>query len=343
MLSGKGGVGKSSITAQLALSLCLQGFSVGILDADLTGPSIPHFLDIENAKIKQDVNGWLPVLVHPAKSIESIPNGDSGRSKVLATTAESGDADAANEHKTTTIGSLKALSLALLLPSRETAIIWRGPKKTSMIRQLLSSVQWDDLDYLLIDTPPGTSDEHISLAETLLSSVSTNASSTMQEMHPNVRGAVVVTTPQAIATADVRKELNFCRKTGIRVLGVVENMAGYSCPCCGKVSPIFGRGGGEAMAREWGERFLGTVPIDTSWGGLIERYRARDMDSDDLDEDMTYTSEKSDKPSEELTSSEAKKPLVERYQTSSLYPIFSKIAQDLVTYIEEITKAPALA
>ncbi|KAI5292074.1 cytosolic Fe-S cluster assembly factor cfd1, partial [Ascosphaera acerosa] len=141
VLSGKGGVGKSSVTLQLALSLCLQGKSVGILDIDLTGPSIPRLVGLEDAKITQAPGGWLPVTVHPALPAASNGNND-------------GEATAA-------VGSLRCMSLGFLLRDRGDAVIWRGPKKTAMIKQFLTDVLWGQTDYLLIDTPPGTSDEHI--------------------------------------------------------------------------------------------------------------------------------------------------------------------------------------
>ena len=164
------------------------------------------------------------------------------------------------------IGSLHATSLAFLLPSRSAAVIWRGPKKTAMVRQFLSDVLWPPLDYLLIDTPPGTSDEHISLAETLLKHTIT----TTTTIPNHLAGAVIVTTPQAVATADVKKEINFCRKTNIPVVGVVENMSGFVCECCGERTNLFGKGGGEVMCREFGERFLGSVPLDLGWGVVVE-------------------------------------------------------------------------
>ncbi|KAK0720212.1 P-loop containing nucleoside triphosphate hydrolase protein [Lasiosphaeris hirsuta] len=229
VLSGKGGVGKSSVTTQLALSLSLAGHSVGVLDVDLTGPSIPRMFGIEDAKVTQAPGGWLPITVH--------------------------DAD-----QTTGIGSLRVMSLGFLLPRRGDAVVWRGPKKTAMVRQFLSDVFWDELDFLLIDTPPGTSDEHISLAETLL----------QKARQDQLAGAVVVTTPQAVATADVRKELNFCTKTGIKVIGVIENMSGFICPNCSECTNIFMSGGGEVMANDFGVRFLGRVPIDPQFLVLIE-------------------------------------------------------------------------
>ncbi|PNY27829.1 Cytosolic Fe-S cluster assembly factor CFD1 [Tolypocladium capitatum] len=232
VLSGKGGVGKSSVALSLALSLSLSGHSVGILDVDLTGPSMPRMLSMEDAKVTQAPGGWAPVPVHAADPARGI-------------------------------GSLHAMSLGFLLPNRGDAVVWRGPKKTAMIRQFFKDVLWDETDYLLIDTPPGTSDEHISLAETLQS-----------EAQPGqVAGAVVVTTPQAVSTSDVRKELNFCSKTGIHVLGVVENMSGYVCPHCSECTDIFGSGGGRSMADEFQVPFLGSVPMDAQFITLLEEGR----------------------------------------------------------------------
>ncbi len=264
VLSGKGGVGKSSVTLQLALALTQQGHNVGILDIDLTGPSIPRLLGLEDKKVTQAPGGWLPVKVHSAVPAPLTTNG--GTAEPNGTTSSSS--------ATTSRGSLHALSLAFLLPSRDNAVIWRGPKKTAMVRQFVSDVLWPSgTTYLLIDTPPGTSDEHIAIVEELH-----KLSATPQKL----LGAVVVTTPQAISTADVRKELNFCLKTAVPVIGVVENMAGYMCPCCGEVTNVFSKGGGRVMAEECGVEFMGSVPIDTTFGALteggegelVERYRS---------------------------------------------------------------------
>lgn len=248
VLSGKGGVGKSSITTQLALTLSLQGHSVGVLDIDLTGPSIPRFFGIEEKKVRQAPGGWIPVDVHEGQT--------------LSTHHQSvGNADAAGQK----IGALSCMSLGFILANRSDAVIWRGPKKTAMVRQFLTDVLWPELDFLLIDTPPGTSDEHISLLETLLKQVASPTAPPNQ-----LAGAVVVTTPQAISISDVKKELNFCKKTGIRVLGVVENMAGFVCPNCSECTNIFSKGGGEIMARDFQVPFLGSVPIDPAFVMLIE-------------------------------------------------------------------------
>jgi Mrp family chromosome partitioning ATPase len=189
-------------------------------------------LGIESGKVTQAPGGWLPITVHDARP-------------------------------STNLGSLRVMSLGFLLPKRGDAVIWRGPKKTAMVKQFLTDVFWGELDYLLIDTPPGTSDEHISLAENLLK----------QTLPQQMAGAVVVTTPQAVATADVRKELNFCKKTGIPVIGVVENMSGFVCPNCSECTNIFMSGGGRVMAEDFGVGFLGSVPVDPQFVVMIESGR----------------------------------------------------------------------
>ncbi|KAL8798177.1 MAG: hypothetical protein Q9182_006889 [Xanthomendoza sp. 2 TL-2023] len=344
VLSGKGGVGKSSITTQLALALSLAGHSTGILDIDLTGPSIPRLLGLEDAKIKQAPGGWLPVQVHPAQSLVPVsapppPNEDEAIDPLKPQDAKIGTTLSARP-----IGALYAISLGFLLPSRDSAVVWRGPKKTAMVRQFLTDVMWPELEYLLIDTPPGTSDEHISLAETLLQHT------TPPTTPPHLAGAIVVTTPQAVSISDVRKELSFCRKVGIGVLGVVENMSGYVCECCGAETDLFQKGGGRVMAEEFGVRFLGAVPVDGQWGVLVEegkrpRYGG-DVSGDGgegwsdeedergvevlggkglvdgrngLDNDIVR---KSIEPNDEL--------LVDKYRNCSLCTIFEGIARELV-------------
>lgn len=309
VLSGKGGVGKSSVTVQIALALCLQGHSVGVLDIDLTGPSMPRLFGIESAKIRQAPGGWLPVQIHPKRSIH-------------------GTADGAMHQRE--IGSLHCMSLGFLLKDRGDAVVWRGPKKTAMVKQLLSDVLWPTgTQYLLIDTPPGTSDEHISLITNLLDPSNTVSSQKL--------GAVIVTTPQAISTADVRKELTFCRKTSLHVLGVVENMAGYVCPCCGEITNVFSRGGGQVMAREWAVNFFGSVPLDgEGWGMLIEEgkrpvYRTpptQQNNGDHVSDEAVsnFAAANSD------SNTKADAPLVEKYQSCSLCSIFEKIARQVVNF-----------
>lgn len=283
-------MGKSSITTQLALSLSLAGHSVGILDIDLTGPSIPRLFGIESAKVTQAPGGWIPVPVHAA-------NPASG------------------------VGSLACMSLGFLLRERGDAVVWRGPKKTAMVRQFLTDVLWGEIDYLLIDTPPGTSDEHISLAETLLKNA----------LPGQVAGAVVVTTPQAVATADVKKELNFCVKTGINVIGVVENMSGFVCPNCSECTNIFHKGGGEVMAREFGVKFLGSVPIDPQFVMLVETGRkpvypvGTKVNGHDIG-----STEAIDKATDTKDSSQ----LVEKYKDCSLCSVFRDITKDVMAAVE---------
>ncbi|KAG5986505.1 cytosolic Fe-S cluster assembly factor cfd1 [Claviceps pusilla] len=299
VLSGKGGVGKSSVTTQLALSLSQAGHAVGILDVDLTGPSMPRMLSIEDSKVTQVPGGWAPVLVHEKDAAKGT-------------------------------GSLHAMSLGFLLPNRGDAVVWRGPKKTAMIRQFIRDVLWDDTDFLLIDTPPGTSDEHISLAETLQS----------EALPAQVAGAVVVTTPQAISTADVRKELNFCFKTGIRVLGVVENMSGYVCPHCSECTDIFGSGGGRSMADEFNVPFLASIPMDEQFIRLMEEGRrprypaATRVDGRDLSSAASRENgEQSSSSSSSNTLSDGEDSLVDKYQSCLLSHIFKGVTDTLSTTI----------
>jgi Mrp family chromosome partitioning ATPase len=292
VLSGKGGVGKSSITTQLALTLSLQGHSVGVLDIDLTGPSIPRFFGIEDAKVRQAPGGWIPVDVHGAQTLEGKKDGETQQE----------------------IGAISCMSLGFILASRSDAVIWRGPKKTAMVRQFLTDVLWPPLDYLLIDTPPGTSDEHISLLETLLKN--TTPSPALNPHVPFLAGAVVVTTPQAISVSDVKKELNFCKKTGIRVLGVVENMAGFVCPNCSECTNVFSKGGGEVMAREFEVPFLGSVPIDPAFVELVE------SGTRPVYPEGTVTGGR-DMSTEDVASIKSKDGLfVDKYRDCSLAPLF---------------------
>lgn len=293
VLSGKGGVGKSSITTQLALTLSLQGHTVGVLDIDLTGPSIPRFFGIEEAKVRQAPGGWIPVDVHAKQRLPAHRTQKDGEGRE--------------------IGALSCMSLGFILANRNDAVIWRGPKKTAMVRQFLTDVLWPELDYLLIDTPPGTSDEHISLLETLLK----NTSPTPNAGLPYLAGAVVVTTPQAISISDVKKELNFCKKTGIRVLGVVENMAGFVCPNCSECTNVFSKGGGEVMAKDFNVPFLGSVPIDPAFVELIEEgTRPRYPEG-------TVVEGKDVGGAEETNGAGRKEGLfVDKYRDCSLYPLF---------------------
>jgi len=207
VLSGKGGVGKSTVSANLAISLALAGKQVGLMDVDIHGPSIPKLLKLEDATLQSDGEKIIP----------------------------------------TTVGdNVKVVSVGFILPNQDDAVIWRGPMKYALIKQFIADVDWGELDYLVIDFPPGTGDEPLSVAQLI----------------PDADGAVLVTTPQDLATADVRKSINFCHKLNLKVLGVIENMSGFVCPHCGERTDIFKSGGGEKMAEEMGVPFLGKIPID---------------------------------------------------------------------------------
>ncbi|KAK1794575.1 hypothetical protein P4O66_001254 [Electrophorus voltai] len=222
VMSGKGGVGKSTITTELALALQHAGKKVGVLDVDLCGPSIPRMLGMANQHIHQCDAGWVPVY--------------AGSQQTLA-----------------------LMSVGFLLEDPDEAIVWRGPRKTALIGQFVSDVVWGELDVLLVDTPPGTSDEHLAVLEKL-------------GKH-RVDGAVLVTTPQAVSTGDVRREITFCKKTGVKILGIVENMSGFVCPHCSECTSIFSEGGGEELAKLTGSVFLGSVPLDPLLSASMEEGR----------------------------------------------------------------------
>lgn len=232
VLSGKGGVGKSTVACQLAFALALdQKARVGILDVDICGPSVPKIVGVENKNVVQGPNGWIPVEA-------SLEVASPAAEEILSEDKAKGEA------KT---GSLKVMSIAFLLPNQTDAVVWRGPRKDAMIKQFVTAVDWGQLDYLIVDTPPGTSDEHLTLCEALAA------------LDPT--GAVVVTTPQNVAVDDVKKELSFCGKLKMRCLGIVENMSGYVCPHCAECTQIFSKGGGEKLAKQYEIPFLGAIPL----------------------------------------------------------------------------------
>jgi len=211
VLSGKGGVGKSTVSSQLAWALAGMNFQVGILDIDICGPSVPRMMGVEGEEVRRSNFGWSPVYA----------------------------AD-----------NLAVMSVAFMINSRNDAIVWRGPRKEGLIKQFLTDVNWGELDFLIVDAPPGTSDEHIAITQYLKRS--------------NLEGALIVTTPQEVALLDVRKEISFCHKASVPVLGVVENMAGFVCPCCKHTSDIFPAvsGGAKTMAEEMKLPLLASLPID---------------------------------------------------------------------------------
>ena len=206
VLSGKGGVGKSTVAVNLAMALALNGLRVGLLDVDIHGPSVPTMLGLENESLKGTEGELLPV----------------------------------------EFGGLKVMSIGFLLQDPDHAVIWRGPMKMGVIKQFLTDVNWGDLDYLIVDAPPGTGDEPLSLC---------------QLIQP-LDGAVIVTTPQRVAAIDVRKSISFCQQVHVPVLGVVENMSGFVCPKCGELTQILPEGGGRKIASDMNVPFLGAIPMD---------------------------------------------------------------------------------
>ncbi|MGM0510901.1 MAG: Mrp/NBP35 family ATP-binding protein [Thermoplasmatota archaeon] len=208
VMSGKGGVGKSTVAANLAFKLSQDGAEVGIFDSDFHGPSIPKMLGVKGKMLGADEGDKItPVSV---------------------------------------TDNLKAVSMEFLLPDDDSAVIWRGPMKMKAISQFMEQVEWGDIDYLVVDLPPGTGDEPLSIAQQL----------------SDIDGSVVVTTPQDVALQAVRRSINFSEKVNMNVLGVVENMSGLKCPNCGEKIDVFGSGGALDMAESVGVELLGSIPLD---------------------------------------------------------------------------------
>ena len=211
VMSGKGGVGKSTVATNIAVALSLAGKRVGLLDVDVHGPSVPRLLSLSDEKPHIGSDCIEPVSYS---------------------------------------GNLSVMSLGFMLPSRDDAVIWRGPVKIGLIKQFVRDVMWGDLDFLVVDCPPGTGDEPLSALQTLGKEAK----------------AVIVTTPQGVAVDDVRRSVTFCREVGNPVLGIVENMSGFVCPDCGSVHNIFHTGGGEELARDMQVPFLGRIPLEPEVG-----------------------------------------------------------------------------
>lgn len=206
VMSGKGGVGKSTTSVNLALSLAQQGAKVGLLDIDLHGPSVPTLLGLELQRPEVENDLMLPVPKH----------------------------------------GVKVMSIGFLIKEQDDALIWRGPMKTGVIQQFIRDVNWGELDYLVVDCPPGTGDEPLSIVQLIGAGA----------------GAVLVTTPQKVALVDVRKSVTFCHQLKLPIYGIVENMSGFVCPKCNEAVDIFKQGGGREMAAQMGVPFLGQVPLD---------------------------------------------------------------------------------
>lgn len=218
VLSGKGGVGKSTMSVNLACSLVLSGHKVGLLDVDIHGPSVPTMLGLEGERLASSSDGLLPIEV----------------------------------------GDLKVMSLGFLLQNPDDAVIWRGPMKMGVIKQFLEEVDWGDLDYLIIDSPPGTGDEPLSLCQLI----------------PSLDGALIVTTPQKVASVDVRKSVTFCRQLNLPILGIVENMNGFICPKCQELTHILPSGEADKIAVDMSVPFLGSIPMEPQIAQACDQGRA---------------------------------------------------------------------
>jgi len=206
VMSGKGGVGKTSTSVNLSIALADKGYRVGIIDVDLHGPDIPRMLGLEGTPQVNENNKLDPISYSE---------------------------------------NLKAISIESFTLNKDDAIIWRGPLKFSAIKQFIGDIDWGNLDFLIIDAPPGTGDEPLTVAQTISDAK-----------------AIIVTTPQEVALADVRKSINFCKTVKMEIFGLIENMSGFSCPHCGEMIELFGTGGGEKTANQMGVRFLGRIPFD---------------------------------------------------------------------------------
>ena len=207
VMSGKGGVGKTTFAVNLAYRLALRELNVGILDVDIHGPNIAKMLNIEKYRLTDSEKGIMPINVFP---------------------------------------NLKAVSIALTGLKEDQPIIWRGPMKSNVIRQFLTDVYWGKLDYLIVDSPPGTGDELLSICQLI----------------GNVDGAVIVTTPQEVSILDSKKSIGFARTLKVPIIGIVENMSGFICPHCKQNVDVFGKGGGEKTAVDFNIPFLGNIPIE---------------------------------------------------------------------------------
>jgi len=207
VISGKGGVGKSTVTVNLAMAFAINGYRVGILDADIHGPSIPKMLGLSGQRLEVGPPGIFPAI------------GPLG---------------------------IRVVSMDFLLPDENTPVIWRGPLKMTAIRQFLSDIVWGDLDLLLIDLPPGTGDEPLSVAQLL----------------PEMDGVIIVTIPSEVSQIVVKKAVMFAKRLDLPVIGVIENMSGFICPNCGAKIDVFQSGGGKRIAEEMRAPFLGSIPID---------------------------------------------------------------------------------
>ena len=208
VMSGKGGVGKTTVTVNLASSLAEMGLKVGVLDTDVHGPNVGKMFGVENESVFSPDG----VVMYPVEAKNGV----------------------------------KIMSLAFVIGNPDEAVIWRGAMKMGAIRQFLGDTEWGDLDYLIIDTPPGTGDEQLTVVQSI----------------SDLTGAIIVTTPQSVAILDSRRSVTFARRCGVPIIGVIENMSGLKCPGCGTEIPVFGKGGGRNMCLEMNVPFLGEIPME---------------------------------------------------------------------------------
>lgn len=208
VMSGKGGVGKTTVTVNLASSLAEMGLKVGVLDTDVHGPNVGKMFGVENESVFSPDG----VVMYPVEAKNGV----------------------------------KIMSLAFVIGDPDEAVIWRGAMKMGAIRQFLGDTEWGDLDYLIIDTPPGTGDEQLTVVQSI----------------SDLTGAIIVTTPQSVAILDSRRSVTFARRCGVPIIGVIENMSGLKCPGCGTEIPVFGKGGGRNMCLDMNIPFLGAVPME---------------------------------------------------------------------------------
>jgi len=234
VMSGKGGVGKSTVAAYLAVGLARKGFQVGLMDVDLHGPSIPRLLGLKGSiQSSAESNKGIP--------LKYLPN-------------------------------MEVMSIEALLGDKDTATIWRGPLKIGVIKQFINDIAWSNSDYLIIDCPPGTGDEPLTIAQII----------------PDTK-AVIVTTPQEISLSDVRKSINFCHQVNMQILGLVENMSGLTCPYCGKTIDLFKTDGGMITAKKAGLTLLGSLPLEPEIVSEGDRGSVAWMDNKDMPYTKSFT------------------------------------------------------
>ena len=270
VMSGKGGVGKSSVAAYLSVALAKRGYRVGLMDVDLHGPSIPRLLGLKGS-------------IHPG-----VHKGKGTPVNYLS--------------------NMEVISIETLMgENKDAATIWRGPLKIGVIKQFIADIEWNDLDYMIIDSPPGTGDEPLTVAQTI----------------PDAK-ALIVTTPQEISLADVRKSINFCRQVNMKILGLVENMSGLSCPYCGRIIDVFKTRGGIVTAKKENLKLLATLPIEPE---VVKEGDAGDISILDND-DLLFTQKLNQMVDEIVKLTETREELISESQKKMEFPGRKKDSAD---------------